>query len=323
MMSRGNHQDAIFKDDRDCEIFLDTLGEACAKTGWLVHAFVLMGNHYHLLLETPAANLVEGMKWLQGTYTQRFNSRHKVRGHLLQGRYKALVVDGSESGYFTAVSNYIHLNPARAGLFDLQNGKLTDYPWSSYPGYIRPSKRPEWLCVGRTLGNLNCADDLRGLRMYAQIMRKRIVAIAHCDNPHEADIEWPAIRKGWCFGAEGFQEELMSHVQKAASRVRKDSLGGGALRSYDTQAAEKLCRLMLKDLNVQEDDLQSLPKGAYEKKLLAWGLRTFTTVSREWVALRLKMGHVTRVTQSVVEVNRSTECRDKKLQLQKIVKLLD
>ena len=75
--SLGNRGDAIFLDDKDRETFINTLEEACTKTGWLVHAFVLMGNHYYLMLETPEANLVSGMKWLQGTYTQRFNARHK------------------------------------------------------------------------------------------------------------------------------------------------------------------------------------------------------------------------------------------------------
>ena len=87
-MARGNQGSRIFKDDQDRRCFLETLGEACEKTGWHIHAYVLMGNHYHLLVETPEANLVAGMKWLQGTYTQRFNSRHKVFGHLFQGRYK-------------------------------------------------------------------------------------------------------------------------------------------------------------------------------------------------------------------------------------------
>ena len=92
-MSRGDHQEAIYRDDKDRTRFLETLGEACEQTGWRVHAYVLMGNHYHLLLETPEPNLSAGMKWLHGTYTQRFNSRHKVYGHLFQGRYKALNVD--------------------------------------------------------------------------------------------------------------------------------------------------------------------------------------------------------------------------------------
>jgi REP element-mobilizing transposase RayT len=88
VMARGNQRRVIFRDDQDYRRFLETLGAACQKTGWRVHAYVLMANHYHLLLETPEANLVSGMKWLQGTYTQRHNTRHQVRGPLpgpLQG----------------------------------------------------------------------------------------------------------------------------------------------------------------------------------------------------------------------------------------------
>ena len=90
VMCRGNHQEPVFKVAKDRERFLDTLGEVSERNGWLIHAFVLMGNHYHLLLETPEPNLVDGMQWLQSTYTQRFNARHRVWGHLFQGRYRAL-----------------------------------------------------------------------------------------------------------------------------------------------------------------------------------------------------------------------------------------
>jgi len=93
VMARGNQGRAIFADDRDRQRWVETLGEACEKTGWRLDAYVLMGNHYHLLLETPEGNLVAGMKWLQGTYTQRFNRRHQVSGHLFQGRYKAVPVE--------------------------------------------------------------------------------------------------------------------------------------------------------------------------------------------------------------------------------------
>ena len=98
VMALGSHGQAVFGDNADRERFLETLGEACEKTGWRIHAYVLMGNHYHLLVETPEPNLVAGMKWLQGTYTQRINLRHGIRGHLFQGRYKALLVDGEEKG---------------------------------------------------------------------------------------------------------------------------------------------------------------------------------------------------------------------------------
>ena len=99
VMNRGDRRESIFKDDVDRERFLATLGEACAKTSWQVHAFCLMPNHFHLVVETPQSNLVAGMKWFLGTYTARFNRRHKLFGHLFSGRYKALIVDGSGNGY--------------------------------------------------------------------------------------------------------------------------------------------------------------------------------------------------------------------------------
>ena len=103
-----------------------------------------MGNHYHLLLETPEANLVVGMQWLQGTYTKRFNVRHKEWGHLFQGRYKALLVDGAAGDYFSTVGSYIHLNPARMKGYDFEGSKLEEYVWSSYPAYLQLIERPEW-----------------------------------------------------------------------------------------------------------------------------------------------------------------------------------
>ena len=98
VMCRGDRQEEIFWEDGDRECFLDTLWESCDRTGWQIHAYVLMGNHYHLLLETPEANLVAGMRWFQGTYTARFNARHRVCGHLFQGRYKALPETGAGVG---------------------------------------------------------------------------------------------------------------------------------------------------------------------------------------------------------------------------------
>jgi REP element-mobilizing transposase RayT len=91
VMSRGNRREGILKDDEDRERFLATLAETCQKTGWVVHAYCLMGNPFHLVVETPQPNLVAGMKWLLGTYTVRFNRRHRLTGHLFSGRYKSLI----------------------------------------------------------------------------------------------------------------------------------------------------------------------------------------------------------------------------------------
>jgi REP element-mobilizing transposase RayT len=95
VMARGNRRETIFHDDDDRRFFLATLSEACAMTGWRVHAWVLMGNHYHLCIETPEANLVAGMSWLQNTVTRRYNVRHRAWGRLFGDRYKAVLVENA------------------------------------------------------------------------------------------------------------------------------------------------------------------------------------------------------------------------------------
>ena len=122
VMSRGNRRQDIYLDDVDRQDFLKTLAEACQKTGWQVHAYCVMSNHYHLVAETPNANLVAGMAWLQSTYTIRLKHRHKLIGHVLSGRYKAQLVEGSGTGYLRSACDYVHLNPARAGLLKSVNG---------------------------------------------------------------------------------------------------------------------------------------------------------------------------------------------------------
>ena len=159
VMDRGDRLEAIYEDDRDREMFLHTLGQTCERTGWRIHSYVLMGNHYHLLLETPEPNLCAGMKWMQGTYTIRHNARHKLRGHLFQGRYKAIIVEGEQETYFRTVSDYIHLNPVRAGLL-AEGDNLVTYRWSSLPALVGlPRKRPAWLSGEWVLGGFGETDS--------------------------------------------------------------------------------------------------------------------------------------------------------------------
>ena len=195
-MARGNQGRRVFGDNEDRKTFLSSLGEAGAKTGWGVHAYVLMGNHYHLLVQTPEPNLVEGMKWLQGTYTQRFNNRQKLRGHLFQGRYKAVPVDGEQGSYFQVVSTYIHLNPARAQLVNVGRQRLKRYRWSSYPWYLkRAGKRPVWLRVERVMGSLGLGlGDAKGYEAYIE---GRVLELAAKAGRKELEQEWKALRRGW------------------------------------------------------------------------------------------------------------------------------
>lgn len=315
VMCRGNRQETVFEDDQDYRMFLDTLEVTCERTGWLVHAYALMGNHYHLLIETPEANLIAGMRWLQGTYTKRFNARHQQWGHLFQGRYKALVVDPDDD-YFSTVCNYIHLNPARSKSFDLENGKLSDYQWSSYTQYLRPSKRPAWLTVDRTFGNMGLADDRSGRCQYRNILQKRVLEICWSEKPWAVDENWDKIRRGWCFGSAEFREQMVEALDGVMAGKRRDSFGGVESKKHDTLEAKRLLADGLEELKIDMDELLLLKKNDVRKKVIAWYIRKQTSVNNEWIANHVHMGCVSNMSQYVAEVEKATEgivCKLKKI----------
>jgi len=304
VMARGNHGQGIFQDDRDRQCFLKTLGEACEKTGWRIHAYVLMGNHYHLLVETPEGNLVAGMKWVQGAYTQRYNSRHKLFGHLFQGRYKAVIVDGQDEDYFPVVSTYIHLNPARAGLIRIGEERLKRYRWSSYPWYLnRAGKRAGWLSTDRVLGSLGFGPE--AVKGYEAYIEGRVLELGSKAGRKELEEEWEALRRGWYVGSEGFLEKLQGQLEQVMKGRRRESHSGEAKVAHDEAAAERELQRAFRTLGLDEDAVKRLAKGAAEKAVLAWWVRRRTTVSLRWVSERLKMGHYSRVTQAI----RRAECR--------------
>lgn len=301
VMARGNQGRRIFDDDKDRQRFLETLAEACAKTGWRVHAYVLMDNHYHLLVETPEGNLVAGMKWLQGAYTQRYNGRHKVFGHLFQGRYKAVVVDGKDPNYLQIVSTYIHLNPARAGLIRIGKESLKRYRWSSYPWYLS-RQCPGWLERASVMGSLRLQPENR--RGYEAYMEGRVLELGHKAGREELDEKWQALRRGWYLGQSSFLEKLEKWLERAVRGRQRASQSGAARARHDEMAAEKWVRAGLSKLGLKEAKLGELGYGAREKVALAWWLRRRTTVSLRWVGERLEMGHYSRVSQAVSRANR-------------------
>ena len=298
MMCRGNRQASVFRDGRDNEIFLDTLGEACVRCGWRVHAFVLMGNHYHLLLETPEPNLVTGMQWLQGTYTKRFNVRHKEWGHLFQGRYKALLVDGV-GDYFSTVASYIHLNPARIRGFDSEKTKLEEYAWSSYPGYLQTDNRVDWLCVERVLSGAGLTDTPSGRRRYKAMMERRVLEMKQFSEPWKADEAWNRIRRGWCFGDEGFHNEMMRYLDGSLESKKRSSFSGEEVRQHDEVEAERIVGLGMQVLGLTDDQLTAQIKGSPEKVALSWLVRRHTCVRNEWIKKRLQMGTATTLSESL------------------------
>ncbi|MEP6663627.1 MAG: transposase [Verrucomicrobiota bacterium] len=279
VMNRGDRREPIFRDDEDRERFLSTLGEACAKTGWQVHALCLMSNHFHLVLETPGGNLVSGMKWFLGTYTGRFNRRHKLFGHLFSGRYKAQIVDGSGNGYLKTVCDYVHLNPVRAKLLRAEE-PLRNYRWSSLPEYLKSrGKRWSWLRVDGLLGEYRIAQDsAAGRRHLEQELEMRRRA--------EKGVDYGQLRRGWFVGEEKFRKELLEQM---SGRMGAEHYGEERAETAECRA-ERIVQEELKRRRWMETDLIARPKGDLAKVKLALRLRSETTMTVAWIAGRLRMG---------------------------------
>lgn len=284
LMSRGDRREPIFGDDADRRRFVETLSEVCAKTDWQVHAYCLMGNHFHLVVETPNANLVAGMRWFMSTYTARFNRRHKLFGHLFSGRYKSLIVDGESAGYLQTVCDYVHLNPARARLLRPEQ-RLRQYPWSSWPDYLKsPGQRPCWLRVDRLLGEHRISkDSAAGRKQLEQHLEQR--------RAQKDGGEFKAIRRGWCLGDETFRQELLNQAHRQAG----ENHYGGIRRETAEEKARRILRQELDKLGWPEAELARRAKGDARKVRIAQRLRTETSVTLKWIAQRLQMGTWTHV----------------------------
>jgi putative transposase len=280
LMSRGDRREDIFVDDEDRRDFLKTLAEACQKTGWQVHAYCLMRNHYHLVLETPNANLVAGMAWLQSTYTIRLNHRHKLVGHVFSGRYKAQLIEGGDSGYLRTACDYVHLNPVRARLLKPED-RLGAYPWSSLPWYLAaPEQRPPWIRVDRLLGE-------HGLRQDTAAARQELGGRMEARRLEEADeVALRVFRGEWCLGGEVFKNQMLAKLEG-----RLGEHHSGEMRRETAQAkAERIVAEELRRLGWNETELAGRRKSHPAKLALAARLRQETTLSIKEIAARVHLG---------------------------------
>jgi putative transposase len=157
--SRGGGREAIFRGDGGRLVFFEVLAGVCERLNWVIHAYCLMTNHYHLLIETPEGNLAKGMRELNGVYAQRFNRIHRRVGHVFQGRYKAILVQ--KETYLLELARYVVLNPVRVHMV----ASAGDYPWSSYRAMIRDAAPPDWLETGAIL-NLFGQTDGQAIASY-------------------------------------------------------------------------------------------------------------------------------------------------------------
>lgn len=205
--SRGDGREDIYLDDGDRELFLEVLADVVERFNWTVHAYCLMGNHYHLLLETPDGNLSKGMRQLNGVYTQRFNAKHRRVGHVFQGRYKAIVVQ--KETYLLELARYIVLNPVRARM--VRSAK--DWPWSSYRPSAGLAECPAWLETDWVLSAFSAkrVEAIEGYRAF----------VAEGKNQ---PAPWEKLKNQICLGTDAFVARMLSKIP-ASSDLSEVPLG--------------------------------------------------------------------------------------------------
>lgn len=192
VLSRGNEGRNIIVDDQDRACFLEALDRMCDRFEVEIYAYVVMDNHYYLLLRTNRSNLSKSMQWFGVTYTRRFNLRHGRSGHLFQGRFKSFLIENDT--YLMRLSCYIHRNPLRAGIVD----RLVDYRWSSYPVYAYGKNHPTWLNVYLILSQFNVKDKQKAYREEVQKYAGEETRI------------WEDVRHGLFVGTKEFIDRIKS-----------------------------------------------------------------------------------------------------------------
>jgi len=188
--SRGDRREAIYEDDADRAGFLDVLGEVVERYNWVCHSYCLMTNHYHLVVETPEANLSKGMRQLNGVYTQASNRRHGRVGHLFQGRFKGILVD--KEAYLLALCRYVVLNPVRAGIVS----QPEDWAWCSYRAAMGLSPAPKWLDVDGLLSHFG-SDRRNAREHYRRFVHAGL-----------GERIWDGLRQQIYLGDDGFVEKM-------------------------------------------------------------------------------------------------------------------
>ena len=305
-MSRGNRREFILGSDEDKTLFLKTLGETCERSGWLVHSYVLMGNHFHALVETPEPNLSEGMRWLQGTYGTRYNRRHSLVGHVWQGRFKSPVISDEGDDHFIAVSRYIHLNPVRAGLLPSKHPRLKDYVWSSFPGLCAaPGRRPSWLVADALLQSYGLkGDDAASRRRYKEQMERSARECLHGDQSTEDELSRRQLERGWYIGDASFKDRMKDWLEESVSGRKKDSLTGEAKGTYEENEARKIIKNSLRHLGVTKGELQSRKPGDFQKQMLTSLLRKRSMVTYDWIIQELNMGSRPSVYKAMTKIEK-------------------
>ena len=317
VLARGDRREPIVLGDDDRWMFLRTLGEMAGRTGIRVHAYALMDNHYHLVIESPKANLVDGMQWFQTTYTRRFNVKNGRWGHLFGGRYKAIVVQHQEGDYYRHLVDYVHLNPVRAGMIEEGEG-FDSMEWTSLREYRKPpTKRFEWMETGKGLCVVGLQDTTAGRRRYIE----RLETMVDWSKPTEAGkVLWEGqslqstLRRGWYFGSQAFREKLLDRLGRAgldADRRTRKRYTRADLKDHDLMMARHIVAAGLECTGLEPTDLAALRKNDERKALIAHVLMERTSVPQKWIVENLEMGSAPYVSRLAKEMGERITAGDR------------
>jgi REP element-mobilizing transposase RayT len=260
--SRGNEKREVFRDDADRKRWLGLLGKVVVLFGWRLHGYVLMGNHFHLIVETPIPSLSRGMRHLNGVYTQAFNRRHRRVGHLFQGRFKSILVE--RDSHLLELLRYVVLNPVRAGLVRSPR----EWAWSSYRATAGEARAPAWLETAWSLAQFGGSEH-----RYREFVAEGRGLPSH---------PWAALRGQIYLGSDAFVHDAL---EQAAQRTRDPEVPRPQ-RETGPQSLEQLLPVVLDALATTDRELACHPrKRARERAILAYTLRRFagatgTTIAR-------------------------------------------
>jgi len=292
VLNRGNYRHDVFAVDGSKEVFEETLFKACERSGWILHAYCLLDNHYHLALETSDANLSVGMQWLQSTFANRFNRSVRERGHVFQGRYKSLVVE--RDAYFGPLLNYIHLNPLRAHLVNVDG--LGIWRWSSLWYLLHKRRRWDSMNLSTCLyyaGNL--ADTPTGHQNYLKYL-----SWLSASNRAKKEQCFESMCRGWALGTREFKKDLMTEA-RADGIERLGYVSQEARELY----WERLLEQMLSYHGKNQCDIDKENKSVSWKVMIAYYLKCYTAVTNGWLSHHLNMGVINGVSRYVAAFERA------------------
>ncbi|MFC1808043.1 transposase [Candidatus Omnitrophota bacterium] len=300
VMNRGRRKEKIFFDDGDREAFLQALSDAHELFHIEIHAFVLMMNHYHLLVHTPKSNLSRCMRHINGVYTQKINIKHKMDGAVFRGRYKSILVDEEE--YLLELVRYIHRNPLKKGIVD----RPQEYKWSSHRIYMDKALKPRWMTLEDVLSRFS-TNEREAQKKFSSFIDIKVPK----DLLKKLDsVKWPAV-----LGGKLFKEKVKEAIKGREINLREISSHRKEIIDIenDVESLERLIESI-------KDSLETKRKNIAVRKAFIYIMRRYYSMNLREIGQRL--GYLTYSAVSKKYKEAENEIRERTGCYKEVVKVL-